>query len=281
MVSLITGTSKKNISEHVIVDYYKKGKQIYQYSNDYLKLLENEGSNGFEYNPIQTLDIESSYKEGKIYSGFAYIDNENSFTTKEIEKGKTKKIDIDVFAMHYFNRVTIKEVDDVLEITTLDDENSKILIEKVMDTLTCKLVDKKVIAYKVNKVFNFQDLPKNSMIRSSIFQNEPLTIVMRIDKELENQSSCQELFRNISLFNFKDLDDFYTKFELANNEQNNFEKVALLIAYVMTDENSAIKNGIYWEPTNGGQYHEYLKGSELKIESQTLEEFQKSIDIFF
>lgn len=37
------GYFKRDISEHIIVDYYEKGKKLFQYSNDYLKkIIEDE-----------------------------------------------------------------------------------------------------------------------------------------------------------------------------------------------------------------------------------------------
>lgn len=280
------GYFKNIISEQIIVDYYENGKKIYQYSNDYLKLLEKEensylNSEGIDASNARILlDRTSSYKEEKIYTGYEYTEVKNGFVTKKIEKGRATQIDIDVFAMHYFNRITINEINGAMELTFLQDKESKIRIERKANTITCSLLKgSAILGYKTNSLFDFNKVPKNSIIHSSISNNTPLTVVMNKEGSEENQSGNYDFFQNISLFQFENMDDFYQKLEL--NEKDTEDESRFLLAYVETNKNAKLESGIYWEDKNGGQYHEYLKGKFLGITTSSLEDFESSVDLFF
>ena len=78
------------------VDYYENGIIKYQYSNNYLENLEK-----YIY---PNYDIKSTYKDGKIVDGPEYIKLDRQFISKYWKNGVLTSYDIDLFAMHYFNR---------------------------------------------------------------------------------------------------------------------------------------------------------------------------------
>lgn len=138
----------------------------------------------------------------------------------------------------------------------------------------------KVVAYKTNKTFNFAKIPKKSSIRCSISNNIPLTVVMNDDSE-NTHSAISSFFEHISLIKFENIKDFYQELKIFNKNKESITETEFTLAYVETNENGKIENGIYWEYENGGQYHEYLKNVYLGVKKSSLKNFQNAVELFF
>ena len=120
------------IDEFKIIDYYENGELKFQYFFDYLKQGDNLGS--FNY------DIKIEYKDGKILNGYSYqLLGSAGVLRTEYRGGRAVSFDWDVFAMHYFNRITVSQNNDQLLIKQLENQdtfkvverNNKLLIEKL------------------------------------------------------------------------------------------------------------------------------------------------------
>lgn len=282
------GYFKILISEKVVVDYYEKGEKIHQYSNDYLKRLLEEENNYLNDDGIPSsgaitlLDRTSIYKEGRILTGYEYSEIKSGFVTKKIESGLVTQIGIDVFAMNYFNRITINEINRAIELTFLQDKTSKVRIKHEANVITCSLLKgSSIIGYKTNTFFEFDKVPKNSSIHSSISNNTPLTVVMHKEGSEETESANYDFFQNISLFQFDNLEDFYQKLDLNEKVKDENTEDRFMLAYVETNAKAKIENGIYWENKNGGQNSEHIKGKFLGITLSSLADFESSVDLFF
>ena len=87
------------LNEIPLVDYYENGELKYQYSFDFLKQLDNYQF--YEY------DQKSIYNNGKILDGFEFLDNEEGFLLRiGYKNGNTNYLELNLFAMHAFNRFT-------------------------------------------------------------------------------------------------------------------------------------------------------------------------------
>ncbi len=121
------------------VDYFENGIPKFQYSNDYLKNMDNYRH--------QYYDVKSTYKDGKIFDGAEYILNEKQFTIKYWKNGILKSFDWDLFAMHYFNRLHFELTSNAIEVSDMQaNRKAEIKIGQSQNTFNKQLsIDGKVI----------------------------------------------------------------------------------------------------------------------------------------
>jgi antitoxin component YwqK of YwqJK toxin-antitoxin module len=134
------------------VDYYENGEQKFQYSNDYLKNMDN-----YQY-PVY--DLKAVYKNNKIIEGIEYQRASKMLIQKHWKNGILQAIDLDVFAVHYFNRVHFEIKNNAIEITE-HQSKAKIIIEEKDQNIIKKLIS------------NNRILQTNSVKYENI--NQPLT----------------------------------------------------------------------------------------------------------
>lgn len=119
--------------EFTHVDYYENGIIKYQYSNNYLENLEK-----YQY---PNYDIKSTYKDGKIVDGPEYIRLDHQFISKYWKNGVLTSYDIDLFAMHYFNRFHFELKNKAIEVTIFNSQKkAEIVIEKQDGKNSSKLI---------------------------------------------------------------------------------------------------------------------------------------------
>lgn len=96
-----------------LVDYYKKGELTNQYSFDFLN--ENDS---YQH---RTFDIKSTFINGKIAEGsqFKMIGN-SAFIKEEYKNKKMIGFDVNLFAMHYFNKISFQSIKNEIIISELD-----------------------------------------------------------------------------------------------------------------------------------------------------------------
>lgn len=121
------------------VNYFENGILKFQYSNDYLKNMDN-----FRH---QSYDIKSTYKDGKIYDGVEYVLNEKQFVSKYWKNGVLQSFDWDLFAMHYFNRLHFELKNNTIEINDMQaNRKAEIKIEQSKNTFNKQLsIDGKIV----------------------------------------------------------------------------------------------------------------------------------------
>ena len=112
------------LNEIPLVDFYENGELKYQYSFDFLKQLDNYQF--YEY------DQKSVYKNGKIVDGFEFIDNEDNATLSRIgyKNEKANYLELNLFAMHAFNRFTFDYNEKELVMKDFEKQTSIKLTEK-------------------------------------------------------------------------------------------------------------------------------------------------------
>jgi antitoxin component YwqK of YwqJK toxin-antitoxin module len=121
------------------VNYFENGILKFQYSNDYLKNMDN-----FRH---QSYDIKSTYKDGKIYDGVEYVLNEKQFTSRYWKNGVLQAFDWDLFAMHYFNRLHFELKNNMIEISDMQaNRKAEIKIDQSKNTFNKQLsIDGKIV----------------------------------------------------------------------------------------------------------------------------------------
>lgn len=121
------------IDNYKTLEFYEKGVLKFTYSFDYLK--RDQDIDGVEY------DIESEMRDGKVYRGLEYqLLNQNTFLRTHYKDGAVSAFDLDIFAMHYFNRISVFEEKGKLTVKELEREES-LLITKENQTLKLEKLD--------------------------------------------------------------------------------------------------------------------------------------------
>ncbi|WP_158210608.1 hypothetical protein [Myroides phaeus] len=120
---------EKILSEINLINYYEQGERKAQYSYDYL--ARDQFAAPFMY------DLETVYEGGKVKSGRVYkeVEEGNALGIVNYENFEEKSLFIDLFEMHYFNRISFELTDDQLSIKDMSGE-SLIVVKKAGNKLT-------------------------------------------------------------------------------------------------------------------------------------------------
>lgn len=96
-----------------LIDYYENGMRKYQYYFEFLDQLDSHGH--YVYDLKTTYDL-----QGNIIDGISHrlVDKNSLFITHHVA-GKPIRLDMNVFAMHYFNRLTIKIEEEAIVVTDM------------------------------------------------------------------------------------------------------------------------------------------------------------------
>lgn len=175
------------LQEIALVNYYEKGELKGQYSYDYL--AGDQSSAPFIYG------LETLFEGGKVKSGRIYKEDEGSSILEILnyEDFKVKSLFLDMFAMHYFNRLSFELTDEQLEIKDLQ-SHSKIVIEKEGNKLVADFFvkDKKMLTAKPF----FEEVKKGTALSQTVYYLD--------DKGVEQEFNYKRMMLDS---NFKYLDN--------------------------------------------------------------------------
>ncbi|WP_426475576.1 toxin-antitoxin system YwqK family antitoxin [Chryseobacterium balustinum] len=232
------------------IDYFENGILKFQYSNDYLKNMEN-----YKH---QYYDIKSTYKDGKIFDGAEYLLNDKQFITRYWKNGVLKSFDWDLFAMHYFNRIHFELKNNNIEINDMQGKksavvtidiskngfNKKLSIDgKVIDDTRKKYLESKysetvTLYYEENnkiisKKINIQD--------EAIEPSEGVELFYKVYDVVAEFPTVQEVFNNL-------VDKFTSNKFIEETDEN------LIVAGVQIDSEGKPKDGVLITPTQNNTY---------------------------
>lgn len=245
------------------VDYLEDGIRKFQYSNDYLRNMDN-----YKH---QLYDIKSTYKNGKIFDGVEYKLNEKQFVSRYWKNGILKSFDWDLFAMHYFNRIHFELKNNNIEINDMQGKKSAIVtIDISKDGFNKKLsIDGKVI----------DDTRKNYLESK---YSETVTLYYEdnnkiVSKKVNIQDEAMEPIEGVELFYkvYAVVTDFPTVQEVFNNLADKFinnkfieeNDENLILTGVQIDSTGKPKDGILITPTQNNTYtlQLYMNRKLMKI----------------
>ena len=232
------------------VNYFESGVLKFQYSNDYLKNMDNYRH--------QLYDIKSTYKDGKIFDGVEYKLNEKQFITRYWKNGVLKSFDWDLFAMHYFNRIHFELKNNTIEINDMQGKKSAVVTidiskngfnkqlsidGKVIDDtrknyLESKYIEKVTLYYEdnnkiISKKVNAQDEP--------IEPSEGIELFYKVYAVVAEFPTVQEVFNNLA-------DKFINNKFIEETDEN------LILTGVQIDSTGKPKDGILITPTQNNSY---------------------------
>lgn len=288
------GYFKVKINDFFWVDFYKNGEKTTQYSYDILTTLneeEKEIRNQYFGNSKKLLDITSNFKNGKIVEGEIIEKIKNGRLSKKYSNSKFIELNADVFAMHYFNRLTVKVIEDKIVSSNFRDSISKVEVSKKGNKLLIKLVAKDRVLASNNLDNCSQENPKpNSIIRIFKIKERTECLVVEKNDEIENYADNLNFLKNLML----SYDTSVTKNKKINHvleyyvtsiktEDNNNTENTQLIAYIFTNKKGNIEEGIYWQEdkNNIGKYTIYKDNKVIETKKNSLENFKNTLDIYF
>ncbi|WP_090080738.1 hypothetical protein [Halpernia frigidisoli] len=120
-------------SEFKVINFFENGVPKFQYSNDYLENMDNYAH--------QSYNIKSTFKDGKIFDGVEFVNNNKQLILKYWKNGELQNFDWDLFAENYFNRIHFELKNDAIEINDLREKKTAVIkIITANNTLTKNLV---------------------------------------------------------------------------------------------------------------------------------------------
>lgn len=232
------------------IDYFENGIPKFQYSNDYLKNMEN-----YKH---QYYDIKSTYKEGKIFDGAEYLLNDKQFITRYWKNGILKSFDWDLFAMHYFNRIHFELKNNNIEINDMQGKKSAVVTIDISNngfnkkfSIDGKVIDdtrKKYLESKYSETVTLYYEENNKIISKkiniqdeAIEPSEGVELFYKVYDVVAEFPTVQEVFNNLA--------DKFTSNKFVEETDEN-----LIVAGVQIDSEGKPKDGVLITPTQNNTY---------------------------
>lgn len=281
------GYFREGEGEIFTVDYYENGVKKYNYSLDILQhLYDEEPFSGYRLK----LDIKSIYRDNSIFNGLQHHYIKDAVLVKCYQEGKLIGFYIDVFAIHYFNRISFEKKMDGIEIRSVRNRDYKIKLYTKNNFVTAELIKNDQVTLRIQNINPQQPLfPVNSsvsmykedgMVKGIAYQN--LDITNNVYEEVQelmdilNRLEVHNAQDHVAVFDKLLVDILMEKEFFAKNKTTNSSKI---VSEFYTDENGKIKDGIQFLNSKGENYYRVYKNGETMIEEKvTLERFQ---EVFF
>lgn len=290
------------ISEREIfwVDFYKDGIKTNQYSFDIFKNIEGEEQKEREeinYEYVESgktvLDIKSTFKNGEIVDGEILGRLKHGYFAKKYNNGKIVEVKIDVFAMHYANRLTFKVTESYILFSHLKDRASMVRFSLNNGRLLVEvLANDTIIASNNLNDCNPKNPKPNSNISIFKIKDRIDCLMFKNDLDMKIYEDNLSMLQNIILSNYTFPSDSNDPYEFlkqfleklsSEEEEEIMTEESLEIAFLDTDKNGIIKEGIYWEEAtnNNGSYKIYKDGEIIKEAENNLLDFQNTLENYF
>lgn len=275
-------TKEKLLGEFPFVNYYELGELKTKYAVDFIAKD--------QYEPPIEYTLKTTYENGLVVSGNVYHQEKNGFLrTDQYLEGQKVGLTIDIFGMHYFNRIIFKI------------ENNQLTIKTINSTDEIKIHKKDgwVIAdYYINGVKQQQSKP----VLLKVAEGTPKSnAVFYYDKEkklrqynmIPNQdhepiSNNELLFKFYAQFSFEytgeikqllEIIEQYFTDSTKNSEQpieTIFEQVAIpytqetLLSYVSFGQTGKLESAVLFRNTDDEKYHHFTQINEEITDSTTI-----------
>lgn len=267
-------TEEKLLGEFAFVNYYENGNLKIKYAVDFIAKDQYEAP--FEYT------LKTTYANGKVITGNVYHQEKNGFLrTDQYTEGEKTGFTIDIFAMHYFNRIIFKIDDNQLVIKTI---NSK-------DEVKIHKKDEWVVAdYYIDGVKQQQSKPvllkveEGTPNSNAVFYYDKAGNLrqcnMIANQEHTPLSNNDLLFKFYAQFSFEytgelkqllEIVEQYFRDSPKNTEQpieTIFEQVAIpytqetLLSYVSFDHAGQPQSAVLFRNTDNERYHQFTEVNE-------------------
>ncbi|WP_413512477.1 hypothetical protein [Myroides odoratus] len=138
-------SEEKLLGEFNFVNFYKNGELVAKYAIDYLNT---DGT----FLPVE-YTLKTTYQNGKIHEGYEYHELPQGRVIVDQYKNETRNaFYIDLFAMHYFNRLSFQLKDNSIIIHNME-TNNELHIYKIENVLQADFYEdkKRIVTSKKNR----------------------------------------------------------------------------------------------------------------------------------
>lgn len=276
--------AEEYIDRAPFIDYYENGDRKFRYHFDYLK--------GETYHDEYYYDTKTEYENGKIKNGFEIKNKGKALALTEYKDFKRTKVHIDVFAMHYFNRITFAMQDNILKISEYRNRDWRLDVKKEKNQPYETIVYHKDKIFYQGKSKGIQEVNEESPNSITYYYKNIKTNQLEVktykQEKLneEDQEKIRELYRNSKIlgeilysFLIKEEDNkedileviYYNIQELNFTEIGSFGNLLvkknpdiLEITNLIYDEKGDIEHGGRITPNSNGTYKLEVFGKEKK-----------------
>ncbi|WP_313580514.1 hypothetical protein [Chishuiella sp.] len=150
-------SKEKLLGEFKFVNYYKNGELVAKYSIDYL--AKDQYKSPYEYT------IKTTYQNEKVIDGNIYNElHKGILLTDQYKKGIRTGFLVDVFAMHYFNRLNFQLKDNILIINNMQTKNELHIYKKQGLLQADFYADKNYIATSKKNIHKLEKIEANATV---------------------------------------------------------------------------------------------------------------------
>jgi len=271
------------------VNYYKKGVLKYQYSKDFLALmLHVESEQGYEQKP--TMDLKTTYKNQKVWTGREYLTVKDAITTKIWNKGILSGLLLDVFAAHYYNRLTFDIKSDTLFISDFKEKDGLTAVYFEGDnTVTDFFNNSKLVSQRKLVDVASKQFPANSQMMCTYLNDEiSCTVIQLYDTTIQMPTFYQSLNYFIDGLKKDKVEDIVQALADGLSSEEKMKTVfqrnpeLQYAGMAETDKSGAISEGILWfKSPDNGHYKIYENGTVTAEEAVDIVGFQDVANTYF
>ncbi|WP_164111328.1 MULTISPECIES: hypothetical protein [Sphingobacterium] len=249
------------IDEIPLVDYYENGVLKYKYSFEFIDQLES-------YNHY-TYTQKTSYLDDKVISGPLYkMVGRERLIRIDYANSKLTGFDVNLFAMHFFSRISFQLEQDILTISAIDSPIAIKVYRSKNENIVADLYKEGKLLRKGDELKQVEAGSPNSRtfyyVRDGQIKTYVLSILPFLDADMEPNTVISTLYPMFPMQGVSDMStlliQLLDKFQLENIEEamyssigNNFPfQTEQLLAFVDFDENGKISFGIRPTVQSGG-----------------------------
>ncbi|WP_103866149.1 hypothetical protein [Aquimarina sp. I32.4] len=278
------GYFKQGEDEFFTVDYYEKGIKKYTYSLDVMHMFDG----GME----SELNVKTTYKNDEIYTGVKLYKAKDRIVTEEYEKGIVIGVYVDIFAVHYYNRIHFKKENDAITIKSFREKDQSIRVFQKNQNVVAELLNNDVILTRVQSVNKDQSVfPIDSDIR--MYEEEGIVkgiAYQNFDTSEEVYSKSELMLRIFNQIDVQSTKKQWGIFEQFKNslisgkdfiEERTYDNSSKIMGYFVTNNDGTIKNGIrFLNDKKEGYYQIFKDSKKIKEEKTNVDTFQEVFEAY-
>lgn len=291
--------AEEYIDNESFIDYYENGEKKFRYYFDYLK--------GETYHGKYYYDTKTEYENGEIKNGFDIKNKGRALVLTEYEDFKRTKIHLDVFAMHYFNRISFEVKNETLIISEYQGKDWRLEIKKLQNQPYESIIYHKNKVYYSYKSKDRQEInfaSPNSItyyhknkktnqldIRTYEIEQDDNEDSQKINELYKSATALGNIFYSFSTNKKDGIEEWFERIYqnmqgLGMEEERGFEALFKdksteleVVSYLKHDKNGKIEVGGKVTPNTNGTYRLEVYGKDKKEYPElSLDEIKKIIE---
>ena len=284
------GYFKVGDNEIYQINFYDKGKLIYQYSYDFLKYLQHTEDEAYSYNDKVLMDVKTSYKNGKVFNGRSYQEIKDGLLIKRWKNGELDGLLLDVFAKHYYNRMRFILKGDTLHISDFQEKDMHASIYFKEERVHAEVFKKDTVL--MHQQFMSPNIalwpPKSSIMCMTLNGEARCTVVQNGGVTFQVPNLYTAFLQVVGAIEATNVTEIVT---VLAQEMGNEEGLKRLfdgrgerqfIGFAETNAAGVIAKGILWSEENDKEtYRIFRNGDVIENKTATLAEFQKIAKDYF